>query len=610
MSENKILLIKTCLEDLSSELLISIFDYLTSIEVLIAFFNLNKRIRLTICYYLQLGYRLTQFNLQDTNYLTYKIFCHDILPNLKSTITSFQLGSNYYFGQIDYFNQYQLMRLDSLTMRLIDPNLANDILQKFLNYNRLQWFDKINLIIDEETKGWNEQMSFCVQNIPVRELKIIGKVPYVFAQHLMTGCYSITHLTIHLKFDHDLLPLLYYLPNLIECNAYVDHRGRDISNDLTLLEPLPALKHFKYEGLMSPIYLRRLIIEINLHIEHLFIYTQDYQWPFHSSEGFCWDFFDCLHDLQRFHFYIRLMTSDSFNKLRPYFTDTKYLINRKLCHNIACVVSKDIGQIFSLPFEFNHFEIFDENIFSQIQYIKNEKNNSNENYWSNIEHLTLHMNIYDRSLLQLIKEKFTKVCATDYQVPHFSLIPQENELHQFEIELSTIKKLIIRDSVKHGCHVPQPLFLLTSNLIELEIDHFYLMQIVSMVSKQTQSCMLTAFSRLHRVTVRQFDERITDYFFSYFSHIKIFALIFATYKMQVYRTKLPFLDDLLKSMSHLISLKLEHIRKPQYYQDYIEMQKNVEEKFSEYYSKSTYWCKWYDDQTQLHNRYATFFFST
>ncbi|CAF4377947.1 unnamed protein product, partial [Rotaria sp. Silwood2] len=96
MSENKILLIKTCLEDLSTELLVSIFDYLTSIEILVTFFNLNKRFRFTTYYYLQSGCRLTQFYLNNTNYLTYKRFCKDILPNLKSTITSFQLGSNYY----------------------------------------------------------------------------------------------------------------------------------------------------------------------------------------------------------------------------------------------------------------------------------------------------------------------------------------------------------------------------------------------------------------------------------------------------------------------------------------------------------------------------------
>ena len=69
----------------------------------------------------------------------------------------------------------------------------------------------------------------------------------------------------------DLLPILYYLPNLIYCDANVDDRGRDISNDFSLLEPLPYLKHFKYRGLMPTIYLRRLITEINEHIEQLFI---------------------------------------------------------------------------------------------------------------------------------------------------------------------------------------------------------------------------------------------------------------------------------------------------------------------------------------------------
>ena len=175
MTEHEILLIKTSLEDLSTELLMSIFDYLTSIEILISFFNINKRFRLIIYYYLQSGYRLTQFNLNNTNYLTYQLFYKDILPNLKSTITSFQLGSNYYYGQIDYFHQYQLTRLDSLTIRLIDPFDIIEILQKFLSYSRLQWFDKIKLIMDEETKGWDEHMPFCVQNISVRELSITGK---------------------------------------------------------------------------------------------------------------------------------------------------------------------------------------------------------------------------------------------------------------------------------------------------------------------------------------------------------------------------------------------------------------------------------------------------
>ena len=210
----------------------------------------------------------------------------------------------------------------------------------------------------------------------------------------------------------------------------MDDRGRDISNDLTRLARLPRLNTFKYEGLMPSIYLRRIIIEMNEHLEYLSIYTQDYQWPFYSSEVFSFDFFDSLIRLRTFEFYFRLLTSEN---LTSYMADMKYFLDRNLCANIACVPSKDLGQIFSLPFAFHHAEIFEKNFFQQIQYLHAE----NENSWNRIEHLTLHMNIYDSALLKLIDEKFRKLRSIDYHVPNFSLIPQENELHQYDIQLST-----------------------------------------------------------------------------------------------------------------------------------------------------------------------------
>ena len=165
--------------------------------------------------------------------------------------------------------------------------------------------------------------------------------------------------------------------------------------------------------------------------------------------------------------------------------------------------------------------------------------------------------------------------------------------------------------MKHGCHVPQPLFLLTSNLVELDIDHFYLMQILSIVSQQTQSRIFSTFDRLERLTVRQFDERLTSHFFPYFSQIKILALIFIPYKMEVYRTQLIFLDELLHSLPKLISLKFEHIRKPHHYPAYVELQENVNEQFAQFFAKNSYYSKWYDDQTPKHqHKYTTFIFST
>jgi len=38
---------------------------------------------------------------------------------------------------------------------------------------------------------------------------LIGTIPYTYAQHVMTVCYSITHLTIHLKFDHGRIEILF-----------------------------------------------------------------------------------------------------------------------------------------------------------------------------------------------------------------------------------------------------------------------------------------------------------------------------------------------------------------------------------------------------------------
>ena len=314
-----------------------------------------------------------------------------------------------------------------------------------------------------------------------------------------------------------------------------------------------------------------------------------------------------LTSLKIFQFYLRLITSNVLSISPSYLTDMKYLINRNLCENIGWILSKEIGQIFSLPFAFNKFEIFDKNFFYQIQYFVLH---TGDYYWNNIQYLTIHNNIYDSSLLKLIENKFPKLRSIDYQVPHVSLIPQDNEFYQYDTQFNRIKTLKIRNSVKHGCHIPQPFFLLTTNLIELDIEHFYLMQILSISSQQIQTKISNVFNRLQSLTVRQFDERLTEYFFSYFSHIKILSLIFLPYKMQIYRTKLSFLDNLLHSIPNLISFKFEHIKKPHDYHAVIEMKKNIEDTLSEYYLKDNYSCKWYDDHTQKDEKYATLFFST
>jgi hypothetical protein len=240
--------------------------------------------------------------------------------------------------------------------------------------------------------------------------------------------------------------LLYDLPNLIECNACVDDRGRDITNDLTHLTSLSCLKRFKYEGVMPPMFLRRLILKINEHIEELLIATQDYQWPFQVFDGFASDFFDLLVDLRIFHFYIRLITSNIAKNFSAHATDIKHLLDKRYCHNIAWVLSKDVGQIFSIPYAFEQFEIFADEFFNEIHVLDTNTDASirDDKFWHNVQHLTLHINIYDCSLLKFIEDKFTRLRSIDYRVPHFSLVPQDHELQQYDVQLckhlSTIRR--------------------------------------------------------------------------------------------------------------------------------------------------------------------------
>ena len=166
---------KTSFECLSSEMIMSVFDYLTKIEVLVAFFQLNQRFRSIIFNYLHSDYRLTQFHLNHTDYSLYQRFSREILPSFQSTITALELGSSYHYGQIEEFQCYQLTRLDALTIHLIDSKKIFELLEQFLSHNQLAWFDQIRLISDEETQGWNEKQPFCVQNIPVRQLVITGR---------------------------------------------------------------------------------------------------------------------------------------------------------------------------------------------------------------------------------------------------------------------------------------------------------------------------------------------------------------------------------------------------------------------------------------------------
>lgn len=186
---------------------------------------------------------------------------------------------------------------------------------------------------------------------------------------------------------------------------------------------------------MSTTYLREIVLRTNKHLEELIVSTEDFQWPFESFRTFSIDFIDQLTDLKVFHFNIRLFDLERNHYFSTDVNKQNYLIKRKLCRNIGAFRSKDFGQIFSIPFVFDRLEIFDNEFFSKIRFL-DEFQEEKSDLFSFVEHLLLHVNIYDRTLLKSIEENLTNLRSIDYRVPHFSLNPQDHRLDQHGILLS------------------------------------------------------------------------------------------------------------------------------------------------------------------------------
>jgi len=110
---------KLCFESLANELILEIFEYLPSIDLLRAYFNLNQRFNQLLIQHFQ----FYSLNFRSISYANFKLITHDYLPTqLIHSITSIHLSNNDDTPeQIDLFYQYglKLSRFDALTSLFI-----------------------------------------------------------------------------------------------------------------------------------------------------------------------------------------------------------------------------------------------------------------------------------------------------------------------------------------------------------------------------------------------------------------------------------------------------------------------------------------------------------
>jgi len=291
-------------------------------------------------------------------------------------------------------------------------------------------------------------------------------------------------------------------------------------------------------------------------------------------------------------------------------------------NNVACHSTDSIiGQVFSLPYHFKEFSIYSRQFFQKLEYgsdvgkisTANSRNINRANQWLNVEHLKLRLNIYDSLFLKQTNDTFRNLKTVEYinPAPNYCLLPQNCQLFHFETQFVKIKSLVIKGAVKGATFTLDPLILLTPNIVELDIDHSFVMQTIRNPHRGS-NLLFKRYSNIVRLTIREFNEFESTnlFYFDYFKNVNILHLSFERIKYTVYRTQIQFLEQLLLAQPKLYSLRMSNIKKPNDYWSVTELKENVKQLIKQYHPQNC--TTWFEDDHKPdkdRRHYATLLFS-
>ncbi|CAF1592060.1 unnamed protein product, partial [Didymodactylos carnosus] len=263
---------RTKIDNISNEIIIEIFDYLRSMDILYSFYNIeNKRFQKLInCY-------TTIIDLTClSSFKIFSYYCYQIVPFITKNIISLNIGHNNYSKQVSFFiKSYEETRNDSL-LSLDFINLKylklyfeceTDIYPFISLFKNLYELTLItNDINNKKLIGLSSSTSivfskiFNNQNSTLNKLSIecISVMHIVQEQPLPSTVCFIKYLTIKLEFYSILFRLIYYIPFIellnIKINWFDDdeyhqkHQYNNIiSTDIyykTISNKIPNLKSF------------------------------------------------------------------------------------------------------------------------------------------------------------------------------------------------------------------------------------------------------------------------------------------------------------------------------------------------------------------------------
>lgn len=422
------------LEIFSNELFLDIFDYLSTIDLIKSFYNLNTHINNLLFLHL----KIHSLNFQSSSKSDFDLICQKYLPSILNHIKILRLSDdddtpnqidlffsyNLSLSKFSYLQSltiYQISSIKSLTKilyQLIElPNLIYlKITRYFILFNEIYDLEIINSINHLSKLIYcylditnDDEYNTLISSIQSSTLKSLS-IPYFYCNR------------------NQLIHLIKYIPNLQVLNACIN----DFSSVITTTRLLSIKKlklHFNgsYNSLKNLLIIFPNLIELK--IEMISCYIDGYQWK-EIIENY-------LRFLINLQFKMSVVFSnkknleEKINELFHSFSTEFWIVKHQWfieCYYDLTDLSSII-QIYTLPYSFKNFlylnnsQLKSTNQNFSYDYVKNlycyqiNFTYSNQISFNNIEYLDIRYpfnELFEKIILKLNQIKFLKITLNDY----------------------------------------------------------------------------------------------------------------------------------------------------------------------------------------------------
>ncbi|CAF4079868.1 unnamed protein product [Rotaria sp. Silwood2] len=361
------------LENFSDEILLLIYRYLSSIDILYSFYGLNTRLNRTI------SETYCHLFLGEVSYQRLKYICSSIIPqigyNIGSLTISDQLTENLSKIFLEHFGQQISLtfpRLKCLTLIELTTDVLPSIIHNLTNLTDLTQLniyslkrakinvDGIQILLDKMFSANNSGLnSICYD----RE-----SIPLTIIDQNNHSIYSnIKKLEIFLERLNDLHLLLTRLPQIETIHAVLQYESSEFNHkkEYSLVESLIELNlfslgySFNFNELLS-------ILNRTINIEKLSIKIDNTD-DFHLINGNHFNSFLSSFHLKQFNYLVNYTSDSSINRKEILSTWEQFP------QQFDCLISDDQNKIilYTIPISFSHLgimSIFFKNLFSVKNY--------------------------------------------------------------------------------------------------------------------------------------------------------------------------------------------------------------------------------------------------